>query len=71
VLLLANGSKYEGDWSNDFMNGIGKLFYDNGSLAYEGGFFDNKVDGLGVMYNDQPRIPNYNTKTDKVVEGNI
>lgn len=62
VLLLSNGSKYEGDWKNDLMNGIGKLFYDNGAIAYEGGFSDNKVDGHGIMYNDQPKIPNYTSK---------
>jgi hypothetical protein len=63
VLLLTNGSKYEGDWKNDLMNGIGKLFYDNGALAYDGGFFNNKVDGFGTMFNDQPKIPNYNSRS--------
>ena len=58
-LLLPNGSKYEGDWKNDLMNGIGKLYYDNGELAYDGGFCDNKVDGFGIMYNDQPQVPEY------------
>jgi hypothetical protein len=54
VLVLANGSRYEGDWKCDLMSGLGRLFYDTGVLAYEGGFLDNKVDGHGVMYNDQP-----------------
>lgn len=34
------------------MSGLGKLYYDSGSLAYEGGFLNNKVDGHGIMYND-------------------
>lgn len=63
ILFLPNGSKYEGDWSSDFMNGIGKLYYDNGALAYDGGFQDNKVHGYGIMYNDQPKIPNYTQKS--------
>lgn len=53
TLILSNGSRYEGDWRNDVMSGIGKLFYDSNVLAYEGGFLDNKVDGHGVMHNDQ------------------
>ena len=53
TLILANGSRYEGDWRNDVMSGLGKLFYDSNILAYEGGFLNNKVDGHGIMHNDQ------------------
>ena len=52
VLLLSNGSRYEGDWKNDVMSGLGKLYYSSGSLAYEGGFKDNKVHGKGIMHNE-------------------
>lgn len=52
TLILRNGSRYEGDWRNDVMSGIGKLFYDSNVLAYEGGFLDNKVEGHGIMHND-------------------
>ena len=51
-MSLSNGSRYEGDWKNDVMSGLGRLFYDSGSLAYEGGFLNNKVDGHGIMYNE-------------------
>ena len=61
VLQLSNGSKYNGDWKDDQMYGIGELFYDNGKLAYKGGFLDNKVDGYGTMYNDI-----YNNKDDTI-----
>ena len=53
VLLLSNGSRYEGDWKNDVMSGLGKLYYSSGSLAYEGGFKDNKVHGKGIMHNER------------------
>lgn len=52
ILILSNGSRYEGDWLNDVMSGIGKLFYDSGVLAYDGGFLNNKVDGHGIMFNE-------------------
>lgn len=52
ILILSNGSRYEGDWLNDVMSGIGKLFYDSGVLAYQGGFLHNKVDGHGIMFNE-------------------
>lgn len=53
TLLLADESKYEGDWKNNMMSGIGKLTYKNGSLAYDGGFLDNKIHGHGVMVNQE------------------
>jgi hypothetical protein len=52
ILVLSNGSRYEGDWLNDVMSGLGKLYYDSGVLAYEGGFLNNKVDGHGIMFNE-------------------
>lgn len=53
TLVLADESRYEGDWKNNMMSGIGKLTYQNGSLAYEGGFLDNKIHGHGVMVNQE------------------
>lgn len=53
TLILGNGSRYEGNWRNDVMSGIGKLFYDTNILAYQGGFLNNKVEGHGIMHNDQ------------------
>jgi antitoxin component YwqK of YwqJK toxin-antitoxin module len=61
ALTLANGSKYDGDWKDDLMCGLGKLYYDSGKLAYKGGFFMNKVDGYGCMYNGQNMLKNSGT----------
>jgi hypothetical protein len=61
ALTLANGSKYDGDWKDDLMSGLGKLYYDSGKLAYKGGFFMNKVDGYGCMYNGQNMLKNSGT----------
>jgi hypothetical protein len=46
------------------MNGIGKLYYDSGRMAYSGGFWNNKVDGKGIMFNDnivEPGVSNSNS----------
>ena len=53
TLLLADNSRYEGDWKNNMMSGIGKLTYQDGSTAYEGGFLENKIHGHGVMTNQE------------------
>ena len=50
-LTYVNGAAYVGDWKDDLMCGFGKLFYENGKLAFDGGFKDNRVDGYGMMYN--------------------
>ncbi len=36
------------------MHGIGKLFYENGQLAYEGSWKEDEFDGFGKVYNDNP-----------------
>ena len=53
-LTLSNGSRYHGDWRDDLMNGIGRLYYETGDIAYEGGFMNNRVQGHGKMHNDKP-----------------
>lgn len=51
TLFLADKSCYSGDWKLNMMSGIGKLTYQDETLAYEGGFLDNKIHGHGVMIN--------------------
>lgn len=34
------------------MNGYGKLYYDNGILAYEGQWYQDQFHGRGKVYND-------------------
>ena len=34
------------------MNGYGKLFYDGGSVAYEGQWYKDEFHGRGKVYND-------------------
>ena len=33
------GGYYEGNWRDNKMNGFGRLYYDNGKIAYEGQWF--------------------------------
>lgn len=33
---------YEGEWKDDLMHGVGRLYDDNGNLIYEGSFFEDK-----------------------------
>jgi antitoxin component YwqK of YwqJK toxin-antitoxin module len=36
TLYFKDGGHYEGEWKDDKMHGFGKLYYENGSIAYEG-----------------------------------
>ena len=36
------------------MCGYGKLFYENGEIAYEGQWDDDEFNGMGKLYNDRP-----------------
>ena len=45
---------YEGEWKNDEMNGFGKLYYQNGKLAFEGYWKNSEFHGKGRIINDQP-----------------
>ena len=38
------------------MNGFGKLFYESGSLAYEGMWFMDEFHGRGKIFNDEPKM---------------
>ena len=37
------------------MNGHGKLYYETGSLAYEGMWYKDEFHGRGKIYNDEPK----------------
>ena len=37
------------------MQGFGKLYYNDGKLAYEGEWFDNKFNGKGIVLNEEPQ----------------
>lgn len=50
-----NGGYYEGSWRNNTMNGKGKLYYDNGKLAYDGQWYQNEFHGIGKVYNDNAK----------------
>lgn len=52
-LVLPDGSRLEGDWKNDVLEGEGRLFYSSGKLAYEGSFKEGQFHGHGVMYSEQ------------------
>ena len=39
-------SSYEGEWSNNYLNGYGKYIYSDGSV-YTGSWYYNKMEGLG------------------------
>ena len=46
LYIFANGSRYEGEWSNDKRTGYGIYNYANGS-AYEGYFNNGRREGKG------------------------
>jgi len=43
----SNGDYFVGDWSDDHMNGYGKLFQKSTGLTYEGEWEDGLYHGLG------------------------
>jgi hypothetical protein len=42
---------YDGDWQFNKMEGLGKLYYQSGQLAYEGMWMNDQFMGKGVLYN--------------------
>lgn len=34
ILYFKDGGNYEGEWKDDKMHGFGKLYYENGKIAY-------------------------------------
>lgn len=46
-----DGGMYDGEWSQNKMNGYGKLYYQSGKLAYEGYWKADQFTGNGVLYN--------------------
>lgn len=36
------------------MHGFGTLYYTNGQIAYEGQWFEDKFNGRGTVYNENP-----------------
>lgn len=44
------GDFYTGQWRNDYMNGQGIIYLNNGKIKYKGDFVDDKFEGYG-QYN--------------------
>jgi hypothetical protein len=61
---------YEGKWKNQFMNGFGKMLYNNGSY-YEGNFYQNSKLGQGIMTFDDDSIFEGRWLTDLTVIGTM
>ena len=45
---------YDGDWLNNKMHGLGRLYYQSDKLAYEGYWKEGKFNGKGTLYNEDP-----------------
>ena len=43
-----SGKSYDGDWKRGFMDGIGKLVFEDGAV-YQGAFKEGKKNGPGVV----------------------
>ena len=48
IMYYSNKDIYEGDWLNDYRDGIGKLYFSNGDM-YQGQWKNNLKDGLGCL----------------------
>ena len=51
IQIWPEGTKYEGNWINDEIGGIGKLSISNGDI-YEGGFNDGNLNGIGQYFHE-------------------
>lgn len=49
ICLFGDGSEYQGNWKNDYMEGAGKMIYADGSY-YEGRWRANQRHGWGIMH---------------------
>lgn len=47
--MMVVGSKYEGSWENDRINGEGTSWYNNGN-RYHGEWLNGRINGLGTLY---------------------
>lgn len=45
---------YEGEWKYNKMDGKGSVFFPDGTIAYEGTFKNEFMDGNGILYNEFP-----------------
>ena len=50
-----DGAYFDGEWKDDKMHGWGRLYYENGQIAYEGYWVNDEFHGHGKVYNDEPR----------------
>jgi hypothetical protein len=66
TVLFSNGDQYEGQWSQDGINGKGRYTYSSGGWE-EGFFVDGKLRGPGKQYNAQ----SYITDTGNFVDGQL
>ena len=49
IIMSGIGSKYEGSWENDRINGEGTSWYNNGN-RYHGEWLNGRINGLGTLY---------------------
>jgi hypothetical protein len=53
---FAEGLIYDGEWKMNKINGMGKMFFENGDLLYEGEWFDDEFNNFGTLYNPEPDL---------------
>jgi len=49
-----DGGLFEGEWIQNKMHGKGVLSYASGKPAYKGDWLDDKFEGFGSLYNENP-----------------
>eukprot|EP01017_Pseudomicrothorax_dubius_P047283 TRINITY_DN846_c0_g4_i1.p1 TRINITY_DN846_c0_g4~~TRINITY_DN846_c0_g4_i1.p1 ORF type:complete len:339 (+),score=104.90 TRINITY_DN846_c0_g4_i1:480-1496(+) len=54
TLRYVNGGVYDGSWVDGKMEGFGRMLFASGNVAYEGWFREDKFDGEGILYNEEP-----------------
>lgn len=49
MAIFLQGSKYEGSWENDRINGEGTSWYNNGN-KYHGEWLNGRINGMGTLF---------------------
>jgi len=57
--------QYNGQWENDFRNGEGTEYYENGNKKYEGRWKDGKEHGKGIEYYEDGKTKKYDGQWEK------
>ena len=69
TIYYESGNYYKGEWKNGLKHGKGILYYENGSILYDGYFIQDKFEGKGNYYYEDSNyyIEKWKNKKDEII----